>query len=72
MRWRFLRDFWVDFLSDWGTSSGEVDKVVDAESDGPGSGKTKGIAVGGGREGGPGAVGNVIGYSEPGSGGGGA
>jgi hypothetical protein len=31
MRWRFLRDFWVDFASLRGVSSGEADKVVDVE-----------------------------------------
>lgn len=50
MRWRFLRDFWVDFASLRGVSSGEADKVVDVELDGPGSEKTKGIVEGGGRE----------------------
>lgn len=50
MWWRFLRDFWVDFLFACGGSSGDTDKVTDVEWDGPGSEKTKGIAEGGGRE----------------------
>jgi len=50
MRWRFLRDFWVDFLSACGFSSEDTDKAADAGLDGPDSEKTKGIAVGGGRE----------------------
>jgi hypothetical protein len=50
MRWRFLRDFWADFLSVCGVSSEDVDKAADTGLDGPGSGKTKGIEAGGGRE----------------------
>jgi len=49
-RWRFLRDFWADFLSACGISSEDADKVLDTGLDGPGSGKTKGIEAGGGRE----------------------
>ena len=67
MRWRFLRDFCVDFPPLCCVCSGDADKVGGAGLDGPGSGKIKGIAEGGGREGWSGAVGNVIGYSEPGS-----
>lgn len=59
----------MDLLSVWGDSSEDTDKVVDAELDGPGSWKVKGIAAGGGREDCPDAVGNVIGYGEPASGG---
>lgn len=57
----------MDFPPVCGASSEEAGEVVCAELDGPGSGKIKGIVVRGGREDWPGAMGNVIGYSEPGS-----
>jgi len=51
MRWRFLRDFWVDFLSICGDPSEDVDKGAGGGLDGPGPEKIRGIAAGGGREG---------------------
>ena len=51
MRWRFLRDFCVDFPPVCCVSSGDADKAGGVGLDGPGSEKIKGIAEGGGREG---------------------
>ena len=71
--WRFLRDFWADLPFACGDSESEVvDNAAEAELEGPGPVRTRGIATGGGKEGWPGAVRSAIGYREPGSASGGA
>jgi len=50
MRWRFLRDFCVDFPPVCCASSGDADKGGGVGLDGPGSAKIRGMAEGGGRE----------------------
>lgn len=51
MCWRFLRDFWVDFVFACEEESSEdTDGASDIGLDGPGAERAKGIAAGRGKE----------------------
>lgn len=50
MCWRFLRDFWGDFVFGCRDSSEDTERAADTRLDGPGTEKVKGIGVEGGKE----------------------